>query len=70
MPGRNYNLKIIYQLNKKNTMKIKLLLFACFIIWLQGCDSDDEETYKGEYQHGVLVANEGGFQKHGYCYTL
>jgi DNA-binding beta-propeller fold protein YncE len=44
-------------------MKIKLLLFACFIVWLQGCDSDDDDNVRGEYQSGVLVANEGAFQK-------
>jgi hypothetical protein len=41
-------------------MKIKILLLLCVIIALPGCDSD-EDPIKGEYQSGVLVANEGGF---------
>ena len=41
-------------------MKIKILLMLCVIIALPGCDSD-EDPIKGDYQSGVLVANEGGF---------
>lgn len=50
-------------------MRIKLLLFVCFIVWLQGCDSDDDDNFKGDYASGVVVANEGGFQKNNATVT-
>jgi hypothetical protein len=41
-------------------MKIRFLLFVCLITLFIGCDSDNDPV-KGEYQSGVLVVNEGGF---------
>ncbi|HYI78123.1 MAG TPA: DUF5074 domain-containing protein [Chryseolinea sp.] len=41
-------------------MKIRFLLFVCFVALFLSCDSDNDPI-KGEYQSGVLVVNEGGF---------
>lgn len=42
-------------------MKIRFLLFVCLLTFtFIRCDSDNDPV-KGEYQSGVLVVNEGGF---------
>lgn len=41
-------------------MKIRFLLFVCLVTLFVRCDSDNDPV-KGEYQKGVLVVNEGGF---------
>ena len=45
---------------KINFYSWKLLWVVCAVIFLQGCDSDDDQN-GGAYQSGVFVANEGGF---------
>jgi hypothetical protein len=41
-------------------MKLKFLLCISVAVVLLACDSDNDPV-KGEYQSGVLIANEGGF---------
>src|SRR5688500_362452 len=41
-------------------MKLKFLLCISIAVVLLACDSDSDPV-KGEYQSGVLIANEGGF---------
>jgi hypothetical protein len=41
-------------------MKLKFLLCVSVAVMLLACDSDNDPV-KGEYQSGVLIANEGGF---------